>query len=97
MIENPKEMPMNAGVVAVGADNQRDASLGSTERSYEGLRTGAVQLTAAVLLVREQDPRGPKNKEGPSILSFEGFGDKSRDGFITSNDTWVCSITVGER
>lgn len=39
MIENPKEMPMNAGVVAVGADNQRDASLGSTERSKWGMRS----------------------------------------------------------
>jgi len=67
MSENPRETPMNAGVVAVGADNQRDASLGSTERSYVGLRTGIVQLTAALLLVLEQDPRGPKNKEGPSI------------------------------
>lgn len=35
--------------------------------------------------------------EGPSVLSFEGFGDKSREGFTTSKDTWVCSITTGER
>ena len=42
-------------------------------------------------------PRGPKKTEGPSTLSFEGFGNKSREGFTTSSDTWVCSITVGER
>lgn len=36
-VENPREMAMKAGVVAVGADNQRDASLGSTERSERGL------------------------------------------------------------
>jgi len=33
MDENPRETAMKAGVVAVGADNQRDASLGSTARS----------------------------------------------------------------
>ena len=31
---------MKAGVVAVGADNQRDASLGSTERSKGETRSG---------------------------------------------------------
>ena len=36
MVENPREMAMKAGVVAVGADNQRDASLGRTERSERG-------------------------------------------------------------
>jgi hypothetical protein len=36
MVENPSEMAMKAGVVAVGADNQRDVSPGSTERSEGG-------------------------------------------------------------
>ena len=31
--ENIRETPMNAGVAAVGADSQRDTSLGSTEKS----------------------------------------------------------------
>ena len=31
--ENIRETPMNAGVAAVGADNHRDTSLGSTEKS----------------------------------------------------------------
>ena len=73
-----------------------------------------MQLTDAVLLVREQDPvmrveyhstlihgidlpRGPKNTEGPSTLSFDGLGSKSREGFTMSNDTWECSMTVGAR
>jgi len=33
MVENPREIAMKAGVIAVGADNQRDTSLGRTERS----------------------------------------------------------------
>ena len=33
MVENASAMPMNAGVVDVGADNQRETSLGSAERS----------------------------------------------------------------
>ena len=45
----------------------------------------------------EDVPRGPKKTEGPSILSFDGFGNKSREGVTTSKDTWVCSITAGER
>lgn len=36
MVENTSATPMNPGVVAVGADNQRDMSLGSTERSEWG-------------------------------------------------------------
>ena len=42
-------------------------------------------------------PRGPKKTEGPSILSFEGFGERSKEGFTSSKDTWVCSITAGEK
>jgi hypothetical protein len=30
-------------------------------------------------------------------MLFEGFGDKSSEGFTTSNETWVCSIAAGER
>ena len=33
MDESPRATAMKAGVVAVGADNQRDTSPGSTERS----------------------------------------------------------------
>jgi len=33
MNEKPRETAMKPGVVAVGADNQRDTSLGSAERS----------------------------------------------------------------
>ena len=40
MNENPRAMAMKAGVVAVGADNQRDASLGRAERSNWGVRIG---------------------------------------------------------
>jgi len=35
--------------------------------------------------------------EGPSVVSFEGFGNKSRDGFTTSRDTRARNITAGER
>ena len=42
-------------------------------------------------------PRGPKKMDGPSTLSFEGFGDKSKEGVTMSRDTWVCSIATGER
>jgi len=51
----------------------------------------------ALLLVREQDPRGPKKMEGPSTISFEGFGDKSKEGVTMSRDTWERSIATGER
>jgi len=40
MDENPRAMAMKAGVVDVGADNQRDMSPGSTERSRWGMRSG---------------------------------------------------------
>jgi len=88
MAEKHRAIAMKPGVVAVGADNQRDTSLGSTERSYFGLKTGSVQLTDASLFGREQDPRGPKKMEGPSTLSLEGFGERSKEGFTTSKDTW---------
>ena len=39
--ENPRAIAMKAGVVAVGADNQRDASLGSTERSEWEIMSGS--------------------------------------------------------
>lgn len=39
--ENPRATAMKAGVVAVGADNQRDVSFGSTERSDRGVRFGS--------------------------------------------------------
>lgn len=42
MDENPRAMAMKAGVVAVGADNQRDTSSGSTERSKRGITSGSV-------------------------------------------------------
>ena len=38
MDENARAMAMKAGVVAVGADSQRDTSLGSTERSKWRMR-----------------------------------------------------------
>ena len=44
MDENPRATAMKAGVVAVGADNQRDASLGSTERSERGITSGSSSM-----------------------------------------------------
>lgn len=42
MNEKPRAIAMKAGVVAVGADNQRDASLGSTERSEREIMSGSM-------------------------------------------------------
>lgn len=41
--ENPRATAMKAGVVAVGADSQRDTSFESTERSKRGIRLGSVR------------------------------------------------------
>ena len=45
MVEGTSATPMNAGVVAVGADNQRDMSLGSTERSKWETRSGSTSIS----------------------------------------------------
>ena len=45
MDENPRATARKPGVVAVGADNQRAASLGSTERSNRGRISGSACAT----------------------------------------------------
>jgi hypothetical protein len=53
--ENPRETAMKAGVVAVGADNQRDTSLESTERSGE----------------QDQDRRIYRNGHGRTVVGVQ--------------------------
>ena len=43
MEENPRATARKPGVVAVGADNQRAASLGSTERSNQRRISGSAR------------------------------------------------------
>ena len=45
MDENARAMAMKAGVVAVGADSQRDTSLGSTERSKWRMGLGSASAS----------------------------------------------------
>jgi len=85
-MENARETAMNAGVVEVGADNKLGAFPGRTERSYVGFKTGSVQVMGASFFDLAQEPKAPKNTDGPSTSPF-WVGVNSREGRTDSKET----------